>query len=105
MLRLRELRVERGLTLLDVALEMDVSQSAMQQYETGAIEPSIGMLVKLSDFFYHVTIDYLVGKSPVREPITDEDQILASQFRTLHNTAAKQAIISLMKEIRQNGSK
>ena len=26
MLRLRELRVERGLTLLDVALEMDVSQ-------------------------------------------------------------------------------
>ena len=104
MLRLREMRVERGLTLLDVALEMDVSQSAMQQYETGAIEPSIGMLVKLSDF-YHVTIDYLVGKSPVREPITDEDQIIASQFRTLHNTAAKQAIIALMKEIRQNGSK
>ena len=70
MLRLRELRVERGLTLLDVAMEMDVSQSTMQQYETGAIEPSIGMLVKLSDF-YHVTIDYLVGKSLVREPITD----------------------------------
>ena len=49
---------------MELALEMDVVPSTIQQYETGVNEPKIEMLIRLSDYF-HVTIDFLVGRSPV----------------------------------------
>lgn len=67
---LRMLRIEKGLTIMELALEMDVVPSTIQQYETGVNEPKIEMLIRLSDYF-HVTIDFLVGRSPVREPINE----------------------------------
>lgn len=100
MLKLRELRLEKGMTILDVSLELDVSYSTIQQYETGTNEPNIAMLVKLAEF-YNVTIDYLVGHSPVREPLTDEDLVLAQQLRHLKNPVAKEAVTTLLGEIRE----
>ena len=54
---LRMLRIEKGLTIMELALEMDVVPSTIQQYETGVNEPKIEMLRRLSDYF-HVTIDF-----------------------------------------------
>lgn len=101
---LRMLRIEKGLTIMEFALEMDVVPSTIQQYETGVNEPKIEMLIRLSDYF-HVTIDFLVGRSPVREPINDEDEILASQLRHLNNREAKRAAISLLREVRCKDNK
>ena len=101
MLKLRELRHEKGLTILDVSLELDVSFSTIRQYETGATEPSISMLIKLADF-YNVTIDYLVGRTPVREPLSDADETLAYQFRRIKNPTVKEAILTLLNETPEN---
>ena len=101
---LRMLRIEKGLTIMELALEMDVVPSTIQQYETGVNEPKIEMLIRLSDYF-HVTIDFLVGRSPVREPINDEDEILASQLCHLNNREAKRAAISLLREVRCKDNK
>lgn len=58
--RLKELRLERGLRLIDVASEMGVTLRAICNYEAGTREPSIAMIVKFCKFF-EVPSDYLLG--------------------------------------------
>lgn len=58
--RLKELRIEKGLRLKDVADAMGLTLRAICNYEAGIREPSLEMLVKLCKFF-DVTSDYLLG--------------------------------------------
>lgn len=64
--RLRALRKERGLTLQQLAKHFGMSHSTLSKYETGSRKPDMKMLKKLSDFF-GVSVDYLIGESPVRD--------------------------------------
>ena len=59
-IRLRELRLEKGLRLKDVAEAMGVTLRTISNYEAGIREPSLDMLVKLCKFF-EVSSDYLLG--------------------------------------------
>lgn len=61
-IRLRELRLEKGLRLKDVAEAMGVTLRTIINYEAGIREPSLDMLVKLCKFF-EVSSDYLLGLS------------------------------------------
>lgn len=61
-IRLRELRLEKGLRLKDVAEAMGVTLRTISNYEAGIREPSLDMLVKLCKFF-DVSSDYLLGLS------------------------------------------
>ena len=60
--RLKELRLEKGLRLKDVADAMGLTLRAICNYEAGTREPSIDILKKLCDFF-DVSADYLIGRS------------------------------------------
>ena len=66
-MRLKELRAERGLSQKDVSDALACSVTVYSRYETGAREPSIDVLIRLADF-YGVTLDELVGRTPV--PVT-----------------------------------
>lgn len=59
--RLKRLRKENGVSQKEVADYIGVSVSAYSNYEQGIREPSLDMLLKLSDFF-DTTCDYLLGK-------------------------------------------
>ena len=59
--RIRELRLEKGLTIKALATELNIKESTLSKYERAEREPSIEALILLSDFF-NVSIDYLVGK-------------------------------------------
>ena len=61
-IRLRDLRLEKGLRLKDVAEAMGVTLRTISNYEAGIREPSLDMLVKLCKFF-EVSSDYLLGLS------------------------------------------
>lgn len=63
--RLRALRKERGMTLQQLAAQFKMSHSTLSKYETGSRKPDMDMLKKLSDFF-GVSVDYMMGESPVR---------------------------------------
>lgn len=63
--RLRELRKERNVTQQELADDMLVTQRTLARYESGESEPRLPMVFDLSDYF-HVSIDYLVGRSGVR---------------------------------------
>ena len=60
MIRLLELRQEKGLTQREVAKAMFVSQGTYNNWENGRTQPSIEQLVALSKLFGE-SIDYLVG--------------------------------------------
>jgi len=60
MKRLKELRIEKGLSQTQLAKEIGVNYRTISQYEKGINEPDIKTIKKLCDFF-GVTADYLLG--------------------------------------------
>ncbi len=58
--RLKELRVERGLSQMALSLETQISQSAIAKWELGKTEPTASALIALSKFFGE-SVDYLLG--------------------------------------------
>lgn len=58
--RLRELRIEKGLGQIALAKQLGVGKSVISLWELGQCEPTLGNLIKLSQFF-GVSIDYLAG--------------------------------------------
>ncbi len=62
--RLKDLRVERGLTLEQLAEQTHLSKSALGSYEAEDFKDiSHYAIIKLAKF-YEVTVDYLLGRSP-----------------------------------------
>ena len=64
--RLRQCRLERGLTQLQVSVYCDITEKAYQNYELMTREPRIEILVRLADF-YQVSLDYLTGRTDRRQ--------------------------------------
>lgn len=62
--RIKELRTERGWTQATLASGLQVDQKTISSWEIGRTAPS-RMLQRVADFF-GVSVDYLVGKSEVR---------------------------------------
>ncbi len=67
MLRIKQLREEKKLSQLEFAKKINLTQQSISLYEKGDREPSLDVLVSISDFF-HVSTDYLLGKSNLRNP-------------------------------------
>ena len=60
--RLKELRLQKGMTQGDLSKATKLSQSAIAMYECGKREPKIETLELLADFF-NVDMNYITGKS------------------------------------------
>lgn len=58
--RLKELRLERGLTLKYVELDTGISDVNLSRYERGIQQPKLETWEKLAQYF-NVTPQYLVG--------------------------------------------
>jgi len=58
--RIKQLRIEKGLTQTVVAKNMDVAPNTVSQWESGLIEPDFATLVMLAKFFGETT-DFLLG--------------------------------------------
>ena len=61
-IRLRALRLERGLRQIDISGKTGIDQRTRSNYETGKTRPDSKALIALADF-YGVSIDYLVGRT------------------------------------------
>lgn len=60
--RLKELRMERGVTQEEVGKIVNTSKMAVSHWEKGHSEPSIAQLILLTEYF-GVSTDYLIGKT------------------------------------------
>lgn len=60
------LRQERGLSQRKAAAALGISQALLSHYENGIREPGLNFVVKACDF-YHVSADYLLGRTLSRD--------------------------------------
>jgi len=58
--RLRELRNERGMTIVDLAKVLQVRHSAVSRWENGLRKPCADSIYNISKFF-NVSAGYLIG--------------------------------------------
>ena len=69
--RIKELRLERNLSLREFADLCGTSKSAINMYEKGERRPKYETLEAIADAF-NVDIDYLLGKSDIRNRVANE---------------------------------
>lgn len=65
-IRLKELRLEKGLLRTDIAKLLSVSLRQVQRYEKDESDMSLSTAAKLAEYF-DVSIDYLTGRSNKRQ--------------------------------------
>lgn len=58
--RLRELRLDKGLSMKQLAKELNTTDAAISNWENGINEPKISYLISMSKFF-NVSTDYILG--------------------------------------------
>lgn len=61
-MRLKEIRKNRGITQLKLAMDLNISQNTVSQYETGEREADYTTLIRLADYF-NVSLDYLLERT------------------------------------------
>ena len=64
---IRNLRIDGGYPQREIAKMLGVNQNTYSQYEIGVLNYSVESLEKLADF-YGVSVDYLLGRTAVKEP-------------------------------------
>ncbi|MBQ9761886.1 MAG: helix-turn-helix transcriptional regulator [Oscillospiraceae bacterium] len=64
---IRSLRIDKGYTQKQIGDYLGISQNTYSQYEIGVLRYPVDVLMKLADF-YGVSVDYLVGRTSVKEP-------------------------------------
>lgn len=73
--RLKDLRKQAGLTQVNVAERLGVSQPAYASWERGIKKPTQENLVKIAQVL-NVSVDYLVGNSEERTDELDNIELL-----------------------------
>ena len=68
---IEELRKDRGLTQNELGQLLHVSNSTVAGYECERIAPPIHVLSAMAEIF-HVNVDYILGRTKVREPWSDQ---------------------------------
>ena len=66
-IRIRDLREDKDLKQKDLAENLQVHQTTYSDYELERLNIPVAALHKLADF-YGVSVDYLLGRTDVREP-------------------------------------
>lgn len=74
--KIKQLRLENKWTQEDVCIKLNISSGALSRYETGMYEPKSLDLVKDFANLFNVSTDYLLGKSDIRTPNSQIDNIL-----------------------------
>lgn len=96
--RLKDLRVEQGLNLEELAQKTGISKSALGSYENDNDEYkeiNHGSLLKLADF-YQVSVDYLLGltnnrkyeNTPIEELHLSDEVVELLKSERFNNPAA-----------------
>ncbi len=76
------LRQEKGVSQRKAAAELGISQALLSHYENGVREPGLNFVARACDY-YHVSADYLLGRTLSRDGaiIEAEELVDASEAR------------------------
>lgn len=82
--RLKELRIEKGLTQIQLAKILDISKSNISKYEAGSVEPNLDIITKCAVYF-DVYTDFLLGLSDNRSNQSDIRNSLEWKYPDVSN--------------------
>ena len=98
--RLRDLREDHDLKQETLAAELGIRQTTYSKYELGKIAVPASALIRIADF-YHVSLDYLVGRDagpakaePVRPGLYRHFK--GKEYRVLYNAAHSETLEPLV---------
>lgn len=97
--RITELRKEKHLNQIGLAMKLNISQYMVSAYETGRHQPSIDTLIQMSNIF-GVSVDYIIGNTDIRTPVekflkdglTSNEIELLDIFKELDNEKQQKAL-------------
>lgn len=61
-MRLKELREQRKISQLKLAIDLSINQNTVSRYENGLREADYKTLIKIADYF-DVSVDYLLERT------------------------------------------
>lgn len=61
-MRLKEIRKNKKISQVKLAMELNTTQNTISRYETGEREPGIAELIKIADYF-NISVDYLLERT------------------------------------------
>lgn len=61
-MRLKEIRIDRGISQLKLALDLNMNQNSISRYENGVREADYQTLIAFADYF-QVSLDYLLERT------------------------------------------
>ena len=87
--KLKELRLQAGMTQKELGMQIQVSKSVVSYYELQERYPSPEILLRLSNVF-HVSTDYLLGKETkhfldISELDSEDIELLQHMIKVLKN--------------------
>nr|WP_116316240.1 helix-turn-helix transcriptional regulator [Bacillus subtilis] len=114
--RITSLRKQAGLTQEGLAKKLNITRSALSQYELGTREPNYDLLIKIADYF-DVSIDFLlrgenketqdkIFNEEARKILEDPDTLVAAADGKITASileAAQRIIAEQLKSGRQPG--
>lgn len=62
MFKLKELRKERKISQLKLAIDLNMNQNSISRYENEERQADYATLIKFADYF-NVSLDYLLGRT------------------------------------------
>ena len=86
--RIRELREEKGISMMTLAKAIGVSDTAVCKWENQDSEPKLSYIIKLAEYF-NCSADYLIGRSDdfgayiQQDKLDGEEKQILSTYRTL----------------------
>ena len=97
--RIAELRKEKHLNQIGLAMKLNISQYMVSAYETGRHQPCIDTLIQMSNIF-GVSVDYIIGNTDIRTPVekflkdglTSNEIELLDIFKELDNEKQQKAL-------------
>lgn len=105
MIRIFELRKERGLSQREAAKIFGVSQGTFNNWENSNTQPSIEQLIAIARFF-EVSVDYLIGNADdigvinLIPTLTPEQREVISLFSALPESA-RNATLTVLRQMYQ----
>ena len=61
-MRFKQLRRQRGISQLKLAMDLGLNQNSISRYESGEREADYQTLIRLADYF-NVSVDYLLERT------------------------------------------
>lgn len=105
--RLKNLRLEKGISQTDLAQQFNIARSTLSQYESNQRTPSDEIKLKFSQYF-NVSTDYLLGISDIRNYTEDPNITIALHSDTDYDELpdeAKKEINGFIEYVKQKYKK